>query len=135
MLTPVKRLLLVTLLVLSGGPVYAEWALVSDNDRGDMTAYANPDTIRRKGEMVTMWILFDFKTTQTTHDNQSYLSLKGKDQYDCDGERVRSLIVTDFSDHMGNGKAVLDAPFEGKWRPVQQATIDHALWKVACGKQ
>ena len=29
-----------------------------------MTVYADPDTIRRKGELVNMWSLYDFKTEQ-----------------------------------------------------------------------
>ena len=50
------RLLLIALLVLSSGPAYAEWVAIGSTDDG-MTAYADPDTIRRKEEMVKMWVL------------------------------------------------------------------------------
>jgi hypothetical protein len=126
--------LLITLLVLSSGPAYAEWVLVHKGKDG-MTVYVNPDTIRRKVEMATMWVLFDYKTAETTVDNQSYLSTKGKDEYDCDGERGRTLTFTDFSDHMGNGKVVYSDSSEGKWQPVQPNSIGQTLWKVACSKK
>ena len=52
---------LILLMALSSEPAYAEWVLVSSPDPG-MTVYADLDTIRRKEDMVKMWILFDFKT-------------------------------------------------------------------------
>ena len=63
-----KRLILITLLLLSSGPAYAEWVLVEkNNDLVEvMAVYADPDTIRRKGDLVTMWTLHDFKTMQTS---------------------------------------------------------------------
>jgi hypothetical protein len=60
-----KRLLLITLLLLSSGPVYAEWVLLNQNDQTGLTVYVDPDTIRRKGALVKMWILSDYKTVQT----------------------------------------------------------------------
>lgn len=41
------RLLLIILLFLSSSPVYAEWAAVDRTDGGEITAFADPDTIRR----------------------------------------------------------------------------------------
>ena len=40
------------------------WSLAPLRVRGGYTVYADPDTIRRKGDLVKMWILFDFKTVQ-----------------------------------------------------------------------
>ncbi len=57
-----KQLLLITLLVLSHGPAYAEWVVVENNYLlpGKQTVYVDPDTIRREGNLVTMWQLTDF---------------------------------------------------------------------------
>ena len=52
------RLLLITLLALSSGPAYAEWVKVNENDT--FTVYVDPDTIRRKGDLVEMWTLYDY---------------------------------------------------------------------------
>ncbi len=45
------RLLLITLLVLSHGPAYAEWVAVEKKEKllGPHTVYIDPDTIREKG--------------------------------------------------------------------------------------
>ncbi len=58
-----KRLLLITFLVLSRGPVYAEWVAVENNYLlpGKLTVYVDPDTIRREGNLVTLWQLTDFQ--------------------------------------------------------------------------
>jgi hypothetical protein len=41
------RLLLIALLVLSSGPVYAEWVtVISSESSGGYTVYVDPDTIR-----------------------------------------------------------------------------------------
>ena|SRR2546430_7958131 len=66
--------LLITLLVLSSAPAYAEWVAVGTTDDG-MTTYADPDTISRKGDLVKMWALYDFKTIHTV-EGKSYLSYK-----------------------------------------------------------
>jgi hypothetical protein len=128
-----KRLLLITLLFLSSDPAYAEWVVVGVSDSG-MTTYADPDTIRRKGNLVKMWYLYDFKTTQTIL-NKSYLSSRSQDEYDCTHDRHRALASTSFSGNMGSGKVRSSYSIKGKWEPVSPGTITQALWKVACEKK
>ncbi len=64
---------LIMLLVLSSGAGYAEWKKINENET--FTVYVDPDTVRRKGDLVKMWELYDFKTVQTV-DGDSYLSSK-----------------------------------------------------------
>ena len=47
---------LITLLVLSSGPAYAEWVAIEKQYQspGRQTVYVDPDTIRREGHRVTM---------------------------------------------------------------------------------
>ena len=127
------RLLLITLLVLSGGPAYAEWVAIGSTDDG-MTAYADPDTIRRKEETVKMWILFDFKTTQTVAGHLM-LSIKGQEEYDCDGKRRRVLTFSEFSGNMGGGQEVNSTSGEGTWVPVVPEGVVQTLWSFACSKK
>ena len=125
-------LLFFTLLVLNSAPAYAEWVAVGASDSGT-TTYADPDTIRRKGNLVTMWYLYDFNTTQTVL-KKSYLSSRSQDEYDCTEDRHRALASTSFSGNMGSGKVRASYSIKGKWEPVQPGTMTQALWKVACGK-
>jgi hypothetical protein len=125
------RLLLIIFLFLSSSPAYAEWVEVGITD--EATVYADPDTIRRKGDLVKMWYLHDFKTTQTVL-KKSYLSSRSQDEYDCTEDRHRALASTSFSGNMGSGKVRSSYSIKGKWEPVPPGTITQTLWKVACDK-
>lgn len=125
--------LLLTLLLLSIGPVYAEWVQIGISESG-MTVYVDPDTIRRKGDLVKMWTLYDYKTIQT-ETGDPFLSSRGQHEYDCVEERVRVITFTTFSGNMGSGKAVFTKSDEGKWQPVPPRSIYQRQWKIACGKQ
>ena len=126
------RLLLIIFLFLSSAPAYAEWVEVGITD--EATVYADPDTIRRKGDLVKMWYLHDFKTTQTVL-KKSYLSSRSQDEYDCTEDRHRALASTSFSGNMGSGKVRSSYSIKGKWEPVPSGTMTQTFWKVACDKQ
>jgi hypothetical protein len=129
------RLLLIALLVLSTGPAYGEWIAIDQNTQLGLTTYFDPDTIRRTGDRVKMWVLHDFKTIQTI-DGDSYLSIKGQREYDCAEERERAITFTQFSGNMGSGKVVLTALDERrKWEPVQPGSVGQTLWNFACDKK
>jgi len=130
----VRRLLLIALLVLSGGPAYAEWMAVGGNEEAGVTVYADPGTIRRKGNLAPVWHLNDFKTVQIVK-GISYLSIKAQHQYICTENRERVLALTKFSGNMGNSKVVYKDSNRGKWKPVAPGSIFHDLGKLACGKK
>jgi len=44
--------------------------------------YFDPDAIRRKGDLVKMWVLYDYKTIQTKVEG-SYLSSRVQKQFNC----------------------------------------------------
>jgi hypothetical protein len=121
-----------TLLALWSAPAYAGWVEIGTSNNG-ATVYVDPDTIRRKGDLVKMWYLHDFKTTQTVL-KKSYLSSRSQDEYDCTEDRHRALASTSFSGNMGSGKVRSSYSIKGKWEPVPPGTITQSLWKVACDK-
>jgi len=127
------RLLLILLLFLSSGPAYAEWMWIDDKAKDGMTTYANPDSIRRKGDLVKMEVLFDFRTAEHVADT-THLSFMTQDEYDCTEGRSRRLAGTFFSGNMGSGKVVYNNSTKDKWKPVPPESVNHDLWKVACGK-
>ena len=59
------RLFLITLLLLSSGPAFAEWIKVSDSNVAGKAVYVDPSTIRRNSNLVKMWQFYDYKTVQT----------------------------------------------------------------------
>ena len=126
--------LLITLLVLSRAPVYAEWMLVSGDDAAGLAVYVDPGTIRQKGNLAKMWQLYDYKTVQRVAGD-SLLSMKRFNEYDCSEPRTRMLGYTWFSGNMGSGSVVFSTPEVQQWEPVGSRTINHTLWKVACSKK
>jgi surface-adhesin protein E len=127
------RLVLITLLLLSSGPAYAEWVVVEKRNDGT-TVYVDPATIRRKGNLVKMWDLTDFRTIEVVA-GISLLSRKGQSEYDCAEARHRTLALTEFSGNMGNGEVVFSDATEQKWQPVEPESIGRMLWTLACGKK
>jgi hypothetical protein len=128
-----RRLILILLLVANVGPAYAEWVEVSANKMAGVIAYADPDTIRRKGDLVKMSSLFDLQTTQAS--GGAYLSIKTQQSYDCAEDRSQALAYTKFSDHMGHGAEVYSVSVQQEWKPVAPRSVGQELWKVACGKK
>jgi hypothetical protein len=126
-------LALITLLVLSGGPAYAEWVRALNNQT-DPTLYVDSDTIRRNGTVVKWWELLDYKTVQTVA-GISFLSMKVLREYDCAGARIRVLAMADFSGNMANGQVVFTDFAQSNWEPVQPESMGQALWKFVCGKE
>ncbi|HYM89949.1 MAG TPA: surface-adhesin E family protein [Nitrospiraceae bacterium] len=135
---------LITLLFLSTVPAYAEWVAVEKAylSPGIQTVYVDPDSIRREGNLVTLWQLIDFKTMQGNagmgpfgFGPHRFLSTKTHKQFDCAGKRLRLLEFTEFSRRMGTGIAANGYVDNGNWLQVEPESINHALWEVACGKE
>ncbi len=125
---------LITLLLLSSGPAYAEWVSLDANNQRGGAVYTGPDTIRLKGDVVTMWSLHDYKTIQTMK-RTSYLSDKVQTEYDCAEERIRKLASTFFSGNMGSGNVVYSISKEGKWQRVEPGSLGQSEWEVVCDKE
>jgi len=129
---------LIIFLLLSSGPAYAEWVLVTGDESGT-TVYIDPSTIRRKDALVNLWTLYDSKTVETVTEG-SFLSIKRQKEYDCVEERSRTLAETLFSGNMGKGKVVgkmvpINTDERSKWLPVQPGSIGQIIWNQVCGKK
>jgi hypothetical protein len=128
------RLFLITLLLLSSGPAYAEWVKVSESDEAGKTVYVDPATIRRNSNLVKMWQFYDYKTVQTVGGNR-FLTAKEQWEFDCAEERSRVVARKEFSGNMGSGTMVSTNSQVGKWLPVMPDSIGHTVWEAACGKK
>ena len=126
--------LLLTLLMMSSGPAYGEWMDIAYTEGPEgYTLYVDPATIRRKENLVKMWVLYDYKLVQRVGRSQLlYLSDRTQQQFDCAEERARRLAYTTFSLNMAKGNVVTNDADEGTWQPVAPGTIGLAMWNVAC---
>ena len=133
-----KRLLLGLMLIVTATAASAEWTFVSDTggDTDDYIQYVDRATIRKRGNLVKMWGLRDFKTVQKSAAGDSYLSSNAQEEYDCKEEKSRILAFTWFAGKMGNGKVVYSNSDTGdKWSPISPGSVGETLWKIACGKK
>ena len=131
-----KRLVLLTLLTLSSAPAYGEWVEVSVNVETGEKVYVDPDTIRRKGDIAEMWVLYDNKTAQPAVGH-AYLSKKVQNEYNCAEAMKRMVSVKEFSGHMGSGEVVhMNSSLfsTATWMPTRIG-LGETLLKVACGKK
>jgi hypothetical protein len=119
-------------LMLSANSVWAEWTEIGQRD--DATAYLDFSTIRRTGNLLKVWGLFDFKTTRT-YAGKSYMSAKSQSQFDCQEEQIRILAQSEFSKNMGRGDLVYSTIDPGKWRPVEPESISETVFKIVCDKK
>ena len=124
--------LLLTLLFLNSVPAYAEWVAVEETP-GLRTVYVDPDTIRREGNLVTLWLLMDFKWMQGNRSPSRFLSTKTQMQFDCAEKRLRLLAYSEFLRHMGTGRRNDGYVDTGNWVPVKPDSMNQALWEDACG--
>jgi hypothetical protein len=123
---------LITFLLLSSGPAYAEWVALSGDDR--RTSYIDATTIRRGGNLVRMWDLVNFQTLQVSRN--PYFSIKVVREYDCTIEQGRIIGQYAYSGQMGTGEMVDSELEDGvKWEPIMPGSWGQDLRKLACGKQ
>ncbi len=102
--------------------------------------YYDPKTIRRDGDLVTLWQLIDYKWMQGNAPFGTFMmsphrffSTKTHKEFDCAHNRVRLLASSEFSQHMGTGTHNAVLVSQGSGQPVEPDSINQALWEVACG--
>lgn len=108
------------------------WYKVGDS--GAMTAYANPFSIRKSGERVKIWELFDLKSPKA-RDGKEYLSVKHQAEYDCKEKLYRTLVVEYHPENMGKGKAIYIDDHIQNLEDVATESADQLFWKTACGSK
>lgn len=124
-----RRVILLSLAILSSNAL-AEWREVGEDATHKITTYADPTTIRKAGNRVQMWHLFDLKAT-----TEAYRSLKVQSEYDCIQKQSRSLYASAHQGNMGNGKVVGIESDPGDWKPIPLGSPKEYLFYIACGRQ
>ena len=99
-----KLLLTTFLLSLACFAANAEWVLTSTSDAG--TAYADPTTKKRTGNVVRIWESITYSKPQVIA-GLAYQSTRTYKQYDCAEKISQTLQVTTFSGKMMSGEVVM----------------------------
>ena len=129
-----SKLLMAALLALFSTSAMAEWTMVGGND--DQTTYADLSTIRKSGNKVKMWDLFDYKVVMISKTNGTRrLSSVTFMEYDCKEETARQLAFNYYSKNMGAGEMVyMSRNQHEEPEPITPGTTGETVFKIACGK-
>ncbi len=125
-----KKLLLTLMLAVVSSSAMAEWVKVDEDKL--VTAYADPTTIRKNGDKVKMWALWDYFTAQEVV-SKPHMSTRVQKEFNCEEETTRQIYATTFSGNMAEGNTI-NRQGGKKWEPVAPRTFGETLWKFACGK-
>jgi hypothetical protein len=128
-----KRLVLITLFVLSTGSAHAEWTFFATDGKGN-TVYIDRDTVSRKGSLVRIWVLLDAMTVHETLEGVPFLSSRTLHQYNCEKERFRFLTFSLFSGNMASGQMVHSDHYILDWEPVPPKGSARRLLNWVCKK-
>ena len=124
------KVVLMMLLAVVSSSAMAEWVKVSEDKL--VTAYADPTTIRKLGDKVKMWVMWDHLTAKVVN-SKPHMSTRVQKEFNCKEETTRQIYATTFSGNMLEGNKI-DTQGGRDWEPVAPRTHDEALWKFACGK-
>ena len=83
--------------------------------------------------MAKMWRLYDFKAP-LVFNGKSYMSMRMQNEYDCQGERTRTLSLFFHKGNMASGEVVYTTSNPENWEPNSPGTLIQTQWEVACGK-
>ncbi|MDP2229943.1 surface-adhesin E family protein [Methylotenera sp.] len=127
----IHKIGLVLLLGLACSNASAEWRNVANYN--SMTLYVDSTTIHKKGNMVKMWSLVDFKNPDTL-EGRTYRSMKLQNEYDCKEEENRMIYNSYHTGNMGDGEVFSINASPGDMMPVPPNSGNLILWKIACSK-
>jgi hypothetical protein len=134
-----RNAILVTLLAvvscdqLAGPPRWPRRVAVGESV--DSWVYVDANSIRKKGNMVKIWDLQDYKRVLMS-GHFLVMSLREQLEFDCKEERVRTLFMSVFGQPMAEGKE-LKSEGDGTgsaWSPVSPLSIQGGLLRFACRK-
>lgn len=134
-----RWVMMALLMVIGSGPAYAGWVSLGGDEKAGMAIYIDASAITKNGDQRSVWVLYDFKTTQSKEGGISFQSAKMQREYDCKKALTRLVTIVHYAGAMEGGKMVLESkPANQDWAPVGQlesGTIAKDLWTLACSEE
>ncbi len=124
-----KKTICAVLFALASGSASATLFQLDDNDKE--VAYAETNTIRKSGDVVTMWSLYDLKGTKYLA-KKAYQSTKFQMEFQCKKELVRLRGMKFYAGKMGEGPVIYNESFTDIWTPITDVESE---WYFACNNR
>ena len=122
------RLALTVLLMLATTVACAEWVRINETDTG--VIYVDPTTIRKDGDLRTVWGLTNLKT----RDSAGELSRRRLDEYDCKQERYRIVSISTHSEAMAMGRILTRDSDSSEWQYAAPGSVAGDLLGFVCAR-
>jgi hypothetical protein len=122
------KFILMILLTFSLG-VEAEWEKLTADEK--MTVYIDRGSVRDMSGGRRAWLLSDYKRPPKVGPHP-FISTKILEEFDCKGERFRTLSLTGYSEKMGNGKKVYRNDRPTHWHYISPGLTMGAIIKAVC---
>ena len=104
-----KKILMMLLLLVSTNVFAVDWVAAGGTD--DFTVYIDPQSIRRDGNKVRLWTMYNHKSVQElSYTKKRYLSEVYREEYNCFEDTTRTIDRYWYSEKMGTGDIALSAP-------------------------
>jgi hypothetical protein len=132
MLVAIRRAILMLPLLVVSVNAMADWVEVFRD--GAYTVYADPATVVKTGDNTKMWVLYDYRSVQSSNTSKPYRSSRRQSEYDCKGRQSRILLLTGHSGNMAGVDTVFSFSTPDKWEPVRPGSLGEVIWNIACGK-
>jgi len=120
-----RKLIPIFLLAIVSNSATAEWVEAGRHDNFDLfiiTAYADPTSIQKTGNIVKMRVLMEYQPTEIVNGKEQRLAIV----------KAESVEVTQGGFDRKN--KLSGASDTHDWAPVTPDSMDEGLWKIACGK-
>jgi hypothetical protein len=129
-----KKIIIALFLMLASNAVMAEWVLYSVSSYTSLSAYYDPDSVKVRGHMVKVWIIYDFtKPEGDAYAGERYSSIKNQVEIDCYDERNRLTYISHYSGRMGFGKVMSSYNIpNGEFSPTVPDTVMSSLSDIVC---
>lgn len=114
--------MLLCLLALVAVPAWAEWVKVAESN--DATIYVDPATIRKDGDLRTVWTVHDLKEKGKSGE----MSRRALEAHDCKEARYRTLSYSLYPEPMSGGQLLRTNDYVSRWTV---SVPDTPPWDIA----
>lgn len=121
--------LLLPLLLLASGSAWADWVKVTSTVEANF--YVDPATLRKDGNLRKIWLIMDLKQ----RDTEGAISRRVKAEYDCKGERIKSLALSTHAEPMAGGTIIANYGADTRgWNEVPPGSAFDSILKLVCAQ-
>lgn len=118
--------IVITLLMTSTTPAWAEWTKVVENARA--TVYRDYATVEKHGDLRRVWILADLKEP----DRYGALSWRTQEEYDCMRNQWHIVKASLHSEQMGGGEVLGSEVRYTQWREIPSGSPLQQVLQELC---